>query len=57
MTPKEFKRLLEYHRTQNQARKLGHTSMGGVKPDWSFAPKGLIKTEATGRMEMKKSRH
>jgi hypothetical protein len=58
MTPKEFQRLLGYYRTQNRARKLGHAAMGGVKPpDWKTASNGLIKIEATGRMEMNKSRH
>jgi hypothetical protein len=56
--PREFKRLLGFYRTQKQAKKLGHPAMGGVKPpDWKTASKGLVKIEATGRMEMNKSRH
>jgi hypothetical protein len=55
--PEEFKRLLGYYHAQKIARTMGHAQISGSKPDWSFAPKGLIKIEPAGRMEMNKSRH
>jgi hypothetical protein len=57
MTNKESRRLFGYANAQKKARTFGHPSLAGAKPDWSFAPKGLVKIESTGRMEMNKRRH
>jgi hypothetical protein len=54
MSLAEFRRLRAYELSQKKARLFGTCAS---KPDWSFAPKEFVQIQATGRMEMNKSRH